>query len=91
MADKDPTSAEATWLPVIGKALAYLCMKSAEAEEKFKTMLDRVDFLQDLGMPAADAAKTAGSTKASVDELRRLERNKRALRNGKAKKKGGRR
>lgn len=71
----------------IGKALAYLCMKAAEKEGSFDGVLDRVDFLEGIGLPSADAAKAAGSSKASVDELRRLARNKKATKNGKAKKK----
>lgn len=93
MADDDTASAEATatWLPVIGKTLAYLCMKSADADGRFKSVLDKVDFLEGLGLPTADAAKAAGSTKASVDELRRLADKKKAGSSAKAKKKLGRR
>lgn len=90
MAEKDISTAESTWLPVIGKALAYLCMRSAEAEGRFRTLVDRVDFLEDLGVPASDAAKAAGSSKASIDELRRRARNKEASSNGKAKSKSRR-
>lgn len=88
MADHDDP--QTIWLPVIGKALAYLCMKSAEQEGKFKTTLDRVEFLERLGLTGADAAEAAGSTKASVDELRRIARNKKARKNNAAKKKPGR-
>jgi len=90
MTEKGGASAEATWLPVIGKTLAYLCMKAAEKDVGFDSVLDRVDFLEGIGLPPADAAMAAGSSKASVDELRRLQRNKRAARNGKAKKKARR-
>lgn len=90
MADNGAASAEATWLPVIGKALAYLCMKSADADGMFKNLLDKVDFLESLGLPTTDAAKAAGSTKASVDELRRLARKKKGGKSGKAKKKPAR-
>lgn len=88
MADQDDV--QAVWLPVIGKALAYFCMKSAEKEGKFKSILDRVEFLEGLGLTGADAAIAAGSTKASVDELRRLARNKKARKRGNAKKKARR-
>jgi hypothetical protein len=92
MADKDQAaSAEATWLPVIGRTLAYLCMKEAERQKKFDGVIERVDFLEGLGLPSVDAAEAAGSSKASVDELRRLQRNKKAAKNGKAKKTRGRR
>ncbi len=92
MADKDSgsASAEATWLPVIGKALAYLCMKAADADGTFNNLLDRVNFVENFGLPSADAAKAAGSTKASVDVLRRRARKKKAGKNAKAKKKQGR-
>jgi hypothetical protein len=72
----DAASAEATWLPVIGRTLAYLCMKEVERTRKFESVLDRVDFLEALGLPLLDAARAAGSSKASVDELRRLQRNR---------------
>lgn len=86
MADKDAAPAEATWLPVIGRAIAFICMKEAERKKPFEGVLERVDFLQGLGLPLVDAAQAAGSSKASVDELRRLQRNKRkGSRNGKAK------
>jgi hypothetical protein len=89
MAVKDEAaSAEAVWLPVIGRTLAYLCMKEAERANQFDGVLDRVAFLEALGLPPADAASAAGSSKASVDELRRRQRNRRA--NGKKAKKNKR-
>jgi len=82
MANKEEAaSAEAVWLSVIGRTLAYLCMKEAERAKKFDSVLERVDFLEALGLPPADAAKAAGSSKASVDELRRQQRNRKT--NGK--------
>ena len=56
----------------------------------FNNLLDRVNFLENFGLPSADAAKAAGSTKASVDVLRRRARKKKAGKNAKAKKKQGR-
>jgi hypothetical protein len=43
----------ATWLPVIGRTLAYLCFKQAQHEqpEKFINVLSRVKFLRGLGFP----------------------------------------
>jgi hypothetical protein len=82
MADKDdPASADIIWLPVIGRTLAYLCMKETEKSKPFNTLLERVDFLESLGLPLVDAAKAVGSSKASVDELRRQQRNRKT--NGK--------
>jgi hypothetical protein len=66
MADKD--SEYATWLPVIGRSLAYLCLDVARKREpdKYKEVLDKVSFLEGLGLPQADAAEAAGSTAESV-------------------------
>jgi hypothetical protein len=68
MADNNHESAEANWLPVIGKALAYLCLQEAERKEpdKLDSVLKRVKFLQDLGLSRNDAARAAGSSAASV-------------------------
>jgi hypothetical protein len=58
----------ATWLPVIGRSLAYLCLDIARQREpdRFKEVLDKVEFLEGLGLPQADAAEAAGSTAESV-------------------------
>lgn len=87
MAEEDEM--QAVWLSVIGRSLAYLCMKSAERDSKFQSTLERVAFLEGLGLPTGDAAKAAGSTKASVDELRRRLARK-GGKNGKTKKKSHR-
>ncbi len=83
-----PDDAESTWLPVIGKALAYLCMQEAEKKEpeKFDSVLKRVRFLEGLGLSRDDAAEAAGSTAKSVQVLhRRMQRGK--VKNGAAKRK----
>ncbi len=61
-------SAEATWLPVIGNALAYLCLeKFAEKNpDKADSVLKKVKFLEGLGVPSKDAASAAGSSPESV-------------------------
>lgn len=76
--------AEATWLPVIGKALAYLCLAQAAKSDpkRVNGVLPKVRFLTDLGLPQADAAEAAGSTAASVTEL--LRRGKQVAKKGKA-------
>jgi hypothetical protein len=59
----------ATWLPVIGRSLAYLCLTKAmegDGAEKYKTILAKVNFLEGLGLPHKDAAEAAGSTSESV-------------------------
>lgn len=67
----------AIWLPVIGRSLARLALsRAAEGDrEKFRDVLARVDFLEALGLPAKDAAEAAGSTVASVTELKRRRKN----------------
>lgn len=66
MAENSPDCA--TWLPVIARSLAYLCLDIARQREpdKFKEVLDRVRFLEGLGLPQGDAAEAAGSTAESV-------------------------
>jgi hypothetical protein len=66
MADKD--TEYSTWLPVIGRSLAYLCVDVARTREpdKYKEVLDKVSFLEGLGLSQADAAEAAGSTAESV-------------------------
>ncbi|WP_342739388.1 hypothetical protein [Bradyrhizobium sp. B117] len=63
---------------MIGRALSRLALsKAAESDrDKFRDVLARVDFLEALGLPAKDAAEAAGSTAASVSELKRQRRNK---------------
>jgi DNA-directed RNA polymerase specialized sigma24 family protein len=72
MADFEPANAQ-TWLPVIGRSLAYLCLsKAIETDpDKYKDVLAKVKFLQGLGLPQGDAAEAAGSSVASVKELQR--------------------
>ena len=80
------TADESSWLPVIGKALAYLCLSRAiEREpEKYKEVLDKVKFLRGLGLSQKDAAEAAGSTAESVRVMRHQ---RKKTKNGKAKKK----
>lgn len=82
-AQDDP---QATWLPVIGKALAYLCMQQAQTKEpdKFNSVLKRVKFLEGLGLPQDDAAEAAGSSAQSVRVLHSLAKTKK-VKNGTAK------
>jgi hypothetical protein len=68
MADEVPKE-YATWLPVIGRSLAYLCLAKAmegNGAEKYKTILSKVKFLEGLGLPHKDAAEASGSTAESV-------------------------
>ena len=79
----------ATWLPVIGKALAFLCLSRAvEREpEKYDDVLAKVTFLQSLGLSQNDAAEAAGS---SVESVRVMRHKLKKAKNGKAKKKNRR-
>lgn len=74
-----------TWLPVIGKTLAYLCLADVVAKspkEKYDALLSKVGFLESLGVPTDDAALLVGSTPASVRVTRNTEKRKK---NGKSK------
>lgn len=66
------TDAEAIWLPVIGNALAYLCLEkfSEKNPDKVDSVLKKVRFLESLGVPAKDAANAAGSNPKSVQVLK---------------------
>lgn len=72
------------WLPVIGKALAYLCVQhvSQNDPERVGSLLDRVKFLEGIGVPKGDAALILGSTAKSVSTL---ESRKRGASNGRKK------
>jgi hypothetical protein len=61
----------AAWFPVIGKALAYLCLEQAQNRTpgKFGSALKRVKFLRGLGLSRDDAADVAGSSAQSVRAL----------------------
>jgi hypothetical protein len=73
MLDEDNVS-DATWTAVIGKALCYFALSAKHKETPFKTVSEKVDFLEGLGLPLAAAAEVAGTTKASVVELRRQQK-----------------
>jgi hypothetical protein len=90
MADQAPGDASAQWLPVIGKALSYLCLQEAQRREpeKFDTVLKQVKFLQGLGLSRKDAAEAAGSSAESVRVMHQRRKSKKA-KNGTAKKKTG--
>jgi DNA-directed RNA polymerase specialized sigma24 family protein len=72
MAGDERSEAYEMWLPVIGKALAYLCLsKAIEREPKnYEEVLDKVKFLEALGVPLKEAAEAAGSSADSVRVMR---------------------
>lgn len=59
---------EDVYLRVIGRSLAYLCLRQVEQAEpkRFPNLLEKVKFLTDLGLPEADAAYAVGSTPESI-------------------------
>jgi DNA-directed RNA polymerase specialized sigma24 family protein len=89
MADNE-TADMSAWLPVIGKALCYLCLSKAMEREpaKYDDVLAKVKFLEGLGLSQEDAAGAAGSSAGSVRVMRHYQRKK--AKNGSAKKKGRR-
>lgn len=64
------------WLPVIGRALAYLCTQTGDFEKR--KMVDRAKLLEALGIPRKDVAAMLGTTSASITEQIRQSRGKRA-------------
>jgi hypothetical protein len=60
------------WLSVIGKALAYLCVNHVAQNDpdRVGSLLDKVKFLEGIGVPKGDAALILGSTAASVATLK---------------------
>jgi hypothetical protein len=76
----DDKSTLDVWLPVIGNALAFLCLdKYAEKNpDKVDNVLKKVRFLEGLGVPAKEAAGAAGSTANSVRVLKAKRGTKRA-------------
>lgn len=92
MSEKAPVDAFSVWLPVIGKALAYLCLQEARKKDpkKFDTVLKQVKFFEGLGLSRKDAAEAAGSSAESVRVMHQKRKSART-KNGSAKDKSGRR
>lgn len=72
----DDKSVQEVWLPVIGNALAFLCLDkfSEKNPDKADTVLKKIKFLEGLGLPTKDAAGAAGSTPESVRKLKEAKR-----------------
>ena len=70
----DARQVEAKSLATIAKALCFICLHEAKLANE--SVLTKADFLSSLGLDAADAAHVAGSTAASVAELRRRAKTK---------------
>lgn len=55
------------WQAVIGRSLAYLCLRAAELHEA--EVGDKAEFLAALGLNGADMAPLIGSTEGSVTRM----------------------
>lgn len=79
-------SEESLWLSVIGRALAYQCLNSAEIQEK--NMGDRAAFLTALGLPRKNVAAMLDTTVESigVQMTKRSKNKKKKAKNAKNKK-----
>lgn len=62
---------EADWAPVVGRALAFLCLHYAEMRSK--KLLAQEAFLARFGLPRSEAAKVLGTSESSLRELERQE------------------
>ena len=71
-----PQELNEEWLAVIGKSLAYLCLKQAEKAEptKMSGLVAKANFLRGLGLSQNAAAEAVGSSPASVAEMLRQAR-----------------
>ncbi len=72
LANQDTT--HQVWLPVIGRALSYLCMHNADMGGKTKA--EKARFLEALGLERKDVAEMLGTTYASITELMRQAKKK---------------
>jgi hypothetical protein len=70
----EQSTVEQIWLPVIGRALAYLCLHTVGGEKK--TIAEKAMFLEGMGLDLKDVADMLGTSHASVRELLRLAKNK---------------
>ena len=70
----EQNTVEQIWLPVIGRALAYICLHNAGMDNK--TIAEKAMFLEGLGLDLKDVADMLGTSLASVRELLRVAKNK---------------
>lgn len=59
-----PNEDSLDWTPVIGRALAFICLNEAGMTEK--SMVDQADFLSRLGIPRKEAALILGTNDNSL-------------------------
>jgi CRP-like cAMP-binding protein len=62
------------WLPIIGRALAQLCLQAGQTGAM--TIAEKARFLEALGLDRKDVADMLGTTAASVTELLRQAKNR---------------
>lgn len=77
------------WVPVIGRALCYLCLKTAGLLEK--GIADQAELLEKLGLGNQDIAALTASTPQSVGELLRRRKKGAAKAKGKGTNRGKKR
>jgi hypothetical protein len=56
------------WIEVLGKAAAYLCLAQVAKDDprRVPDVVGKVQFLEGLGIPTADAAQMLGTTANSI-------------------------
>jgi hypothetical protein len=82
--DMSNSDNEVNWSAVIARSLAYLSLKNSRFADK--SLLEQAQFLEKLGLPIEDRAAVVGSTPASLRELSRQAKAKKAKgRDGKVK------
>lgn len=81
--ESDPSTPD--WMAVIARCLAYLSLRQAQIErpQDFQGVLEKVNFLEGLGLPQEEAALAVGSTLNSVQVMRSRSK---GTKRGKAKK-----
>lgn len=70
------TNEDANWPAVTARCLAYLCLKNSQYAQS--SILDQAAFLEKLGLPLEDRAGVVGSTSASLRELARQAKSRKA-------------
>ncbi|MCX6907849.1 MAG: hypothetical protein NTY01_07390 [Verrucomicrobia bacterium] len=74
------------WLPVVGRALAFICL--AQADMRDKDLGSQGKFLESLGLSREEAAAMLGTSYASLNQLIFLTKKKKGGKRGTKKSKG---
>ncbi len=67
-----PDDESMEWMPVIGRALAFLCLHYGDLTDK--PMVEQADFLQRFGIPRKEAAVILGTSDESLAAMLRARR-----------------